>query len=180
MHLPSKDFRAYHIGANIQEGMRIADDAAKPVIEYYWKFKIKGEEKVITTNGTYPSVEGDFISVETKVIQDGYQPPIVDFSIESNDEDLTEHFLAVDKLIMIVSYSLENIEKAGVSHVLSVTRWHTVLLHSRTLEPSGHGIHRSVLRHLRRRPVGQWSRMGCLFLDVGSCVVACGVVLLVP
>ena len=119
MHLPSKDFRAYHIGANIQEGMRIPEDAAKPLIEYYWKFKVNGEEKVITTNGTYPSVEGDFISVDTKVIKDGYQPPIVDFSIESDDEDLTQHFLSEDKLIMIVSYSLEKIEKAGAEKLKS-------------------------------------------------------------
>lgn len=114
MHLPAKDFRAYKIGANIQEGMRIPEDAAKPVVEYYWKFKVNGEEKVITTDGAYPTVNGDFISVDTKMIDEGYQPPIVDFSIETEDEDLTQQFLSEDKLIMIVSYSLEKIEKQGV------------------------------------------------------------------
>ncbi len=113
MHLPAKDFRAYKIGSNIQEGMRIPEDAAKPVVEYYWKFKVNGEDKVITTDGSYPTVNGDFISVDTKMLDEGYQPPIVDFSIETEDEDLTQHFLAEDKLIMIVSYSLEKIEKQG-------------------------------------------------------------------
>jgi uncharacterized membrane protein YphA (DoxX/SURF4 family) len=113
MHLPAKDFRAYKIGANIQQGMTIPEDAAKPVVEYYWKFKINGEEKIITTDGAYPTVKGDFISVDTKMIDEGYQPPIVDFSIETDDEDLTQHFLSEDKLIMIVSYSLEKIEKQG-------------------------------------------------------------------
>jgi peroxiredoxin len=114
MHLPVIDFRAYKIGANIIDGMKVPDDAPKPVVEYYWKFNINGEEKIITTDGTYPSVEGDFISVDTKVIEEGYQPPVVDFSIEGNDGDLTDQYLNEDKLIMIVSYSLENIENEGV------------------------------------------------------------------
>lgn len=114
MHLPVIDFRAYKIGANIIDGMKVPDDAPKPVVEYYWKFNINGEEKIITTDGTYPSVEGDFISVDTKVIEEGYQPPVVDFSIEGNDGDVTDQYLSEDKLIMIVSYSLENIEKKGL------------------------------------------------------------------
>ena len=115
MHLPVVDFRAYHIGANIQKGMEIPENAPKPVIEYYWKFKINGEEKIITTDGTYPSVDGDFLSVETKVIDEGYQPPVVDFSIEKGDEDLTDHFLNQEHLIVVVSYSLEKIEQEGAS-----------------------------------------------------------------
>lgn len=113
MHLPTIDFRAYAIGKNIQEGMRTPEDAPKPIQEYSWKFNINGEEKVIVTNGSYPSVEGDFVSVETKVIQEGYSPPVVDFSIETQDEDLTTHFLEQDNLIVVVSYSLESIEKGG-------------------------------------------------------------------
>ena len=111
-HLPAKDFRAYKIGANIQEGMSVPEDAAKPIVEYSWKFNVGGEEKIITTNGSYPSVAGDFVSVDTKVIQEGYQPPIYDFSIEG-EEDLTQKFLAEENLIIVVSYSLEKIEREG-------------------------------------------------------------------
>ena len=113
MHLPSIDFRAYAIGENIQEGMLVPEDAPKPIQEYSWKFNINGEEKVIKTNGSYPSVEGDFIGVETKVIQEGYSPPVVDFSIESHDNDLTTHFLDQENLVIVVSYNLESIEQAG-------------------------------------------------------------------
>ena len=94
MHLPVVDFRAYQVGANIQEGMRIPEDAKKPVVEYAWKFNVNGKEKVVTTNGSYPSVDGDFVSVDSKVIDEGYQPPIYDFSIETDDEDLTQQFLS--------------------------------------------------------------------------------------
>ncbi|GAA4960705.1 BT_3928 family protein [Algibacter aquimarinus] len=113
MHLPAKDFRAYKIGANIKEGMTVPEDAPKPVVEYSWKFTVNGEEKVITTDGAYPSVEGDFVSVDTKVIKEGYEPPIYDFSIESEDEDFTDKFLSEQNLIVVVSYSLESIERDG-------------------------------------------------------------------
>ncbi|WP_298345071.1 BT_3928 family protein [uncultured Algibacter sp.] len=113
MHLPTIDFRAYAIGKNIQEGMTVPEDAPKPIQEYSWKFNVNGEEKVFKTSGSYPSVEGDFIGVETKVIQEGYTPPVVDFSIESDNEDLTTHFLEQDNLVVVVSYSLEKIERDG-------------------------------------------------------------------
>ncbi|MFD2726679.1 BT_3928 family protein [Hyunsoonleella rubra] len=113
MHLPTIDFRAYAIGKNIKEGMTIPEDAPKTEQEYSWKFNVNGEEKVIVTNGSYPSIEGEFVGVETKVIQEGYTPPVVDFSIESADEDLTEYFLEQENLIVVVSYSLEKIEQEG-------------------------------------------------------------------
>jgi len=112
-HLPSIDFRAYKIGANISEGMSIPEDAPKPILEYSWKFNINGEDKIIVTDGSYPSVEGDFVSVETEVLQEGYSPPVVDFSIETDEADLTEQFLGEENLLVIVSYSLEKIEREG-------------------------------------------------------------------
>ncbi|MBD0833198.1 BT_3928 family protein [Aestuariibaculum sediminum] len=122
MHLPVVDFRAYKIGANIEEGMTVPEDAPKPVVEYQWKFNVNGKDEVITTLGDYPTVEGDYVSVETKVIDEGYQPPIYDFSIESETENLTSQFLAEDRLIVIISYSLEKIEKAGAEALKSFVK----------------------------------------------------------
>lgn len=121
MHLPWIDFRAYKVGNNIQEGMSTPENAAKPVIEYYWKFNVNGKEKTITTNGSYPDVEGEYVNVESKIIKEGYQPPILDFSIESDDEDLTDHFLKEEKLIMVVSYSLEKIDRSSLGELKKVT-----------------------------------------------------------
>lgn len=122
MHLPVIDFRAYKIGNNILEGMTIPDGAQKPIVEYYWKFKVNGKEKVITTDGSYPDVEGDFVSVDTKVINEGYQPPVVDFSIENSEgDDLTQQFLSEEKLIIIVAYNLETMEKAGAEKLKAMS-----------------------------------------------------------
>lgn len=113
MHLPVVDFRAYKIGNSIKEGMETPADAPKPVLEYTWKFNINGEEKTFVTDGSYPSVEGEFIEVETEVVEEGYSPPVVDFSIETEDEDLTDYFLGKNNVILVVSYSLEKIERDG-------------------------------------------------------------------
>ncbi|MEL6917739.1 MAG: BT_3928 family protein, partial [Bacteroidota bacterium] len=88
-HLPLIDFRPYKIGANIEEGMTVPENAPKAIFEYAWRFKVGNEEKIIVTNGDYPSVEGEFIDVETKEIQKGSEPPIHDFTIEQNGEDFT-------------------------------------------------------------------------------------------
>ncbi|HMC01529.1 MAG TPA: BT_3928 family protein [Flavobacteriaceae bacterium] len=121
MHLPSKDFRAYKIGNNIQQEMSIPEGAPKPVIEYTWTFNVNGEEKEFVTNGSYPNVDGEYVSVETKIIDEGYSPKIYDFSIESATEDLTEQFLNEDHLILIVAYSLEHAEKDGLAKLKSVS-----------------------------------------------------------
>lgn len=122
MHLPVVDFRAYKIGNNILQGMSIPENAPKPVVDYYWKFNVKGEEKVIKTNGSYPDIDGEFVSVDTKMIDEGYQPSIIDFSIETADgEDLTQEYLAEEKLILIAAYNLDSMEKAGVEKLKAMS-----------------------------------------------------------
>ncbi len=113
-HLPSIDFRAYKIGDNLKENMIVPEDAPTAVQEYTWTFNVNGEEKEFVTNGSYPTVDGEYVGVETKIIEEGYEPPIMDFSIETNEEDLTDAFLAEENLVMIVSYSLENVHEEGV------------------------------------------------------------------
>jgi uncharacterized membrane protein YphA (DoxX/SURF4 family) len=121
MHLPAIDFRAYKVGNNILEEMSIPENAKKPVIEYTWVFEVNGEEKEFVTNGSYPEVDGKYLSVETKMIEEGYEPKILDFSIESEDEDLTTYFLEKEHLIMIVSYGLETAEKKGLEKLKAIS-----------------------------------------------------------
>ena len=120
-HLPTKDFRAYKIGANIPDGMIIPEDAPKPVIDYHWKFNVNGNEEVITTRGSYPEVDGELISVDTETVEEGYEPPIFDFSIETEEEDLTQQFMDEEHLVMVVSYSLEKIHEDGAKALKAIT-----------------------------------------------------------
>lgn len=120
-HLPIIDFRPYKIGANIKEGMSMPEDAPKPVYEYKWKFNINGKEEIIINTGDYPQVDGEFIDVETKMLQEGYTPPIHDFTIEREGEDFTEEFLEMENLVVVIAYSLGNTEKDGYLPIKEVT-----------------------------------------------------------
>ncbi|MBL7471578.1 BT_3928 family protein [Robertkochia sediminum] len=102
-HLPAVDFRPYHTGANIIEGMSIPEGAPEPVYEYAWKFKIDGQEKIFKTQGAYPEVDGEFVAVETKEIQKGYEPPIHDFTMEKDGEDHISFFMEEPKLMVVVT-----------------------------------------------------------------------------
>jgi len=113
MHLPAIDFRAYKEGVNISEGMTIPEGAPEAIFDYNWKFNINGEEKIITTQGEYPSSEGEFIGVETEVVEEGYVPPIHDFTIEKDGENFTEKFLNTPDLIVIIAYDLNKTEWNG-------------------------------------------------------------------
>lgn len=120
-HLPYIDFRAYKIGSNIQESMAIPPDAPRAIYDYSWKFDVNGTEKVVVTQGAYPTVEGKFIGVETKLAQEGYTPPITDFTIETDDEILTDQILAIENLIMVVVYNVERSNPKGFENIKKIT-----------------------------------------------------------
>lgn len=113
-NLPLKDFRAYKIGDNFQENMTLPADAQKAVTDYIWTYKLDGKEQTLTDRGRGPEKYDEITGVETIVIEEGDVPKIQDFTIESQDEDLTQQFLEVDKLVMIVSYSLEKSDPNGM------------------------------------------------------------------
>lgn len=122
MHLPLMDFRAYKVGTNIQQGMSVPKGAPEAVYNYNWKFIQDGEEKIVTTKGSYPQVEGEFVGVETELVQEGYVPPIHDFSMEKNGENFTSQLLEEDKLLMIIAYSLNRSEADGLQKMADVIK----------------------------------------------------------
>ncbi len=120
-HLPAIDFRPYKIGANIEEGMSVPEGAPVAIFDYSWKFNVNGEEKVIVTNGDYPSVDGEFIGVETKEVQKGYEPPIHDFTIEKEGEDFAVDLLQEPKLVMVIAYDLAKSQYSAFEDIKEVT-----------------------------------------------------------
>lgn len=121
MHLPAIDFRAYKIGDNIQENMKLAPNAKKAIIDYVWTYTLDGEEKTLIDRGLGPAKYDEILNVETKEIQAADLPKIQDFSIETEDEDLTMYFLEKDKLMMIVVYDLRSSEREGVKKLKALS-----------------------------------------------------------
>lgn len=120
-HLPVIDFRPYEIGKNIEEGMNTPADAPKAVFEYKWKFNVNGNEEIYVTNGDYPTVDGEFIDVETEEIQAGYEPPVHDFTIEQNGEDFAASLLQEPKLVMVIAYDLRKSNLEVFKEIKAVT-----------------------------------------------------------
>ncbi len=122
MHLPMIDFRPYKVGVNIAKGMEVPKDAPKAIYDYHWKFlELNGKKKTITTQGKYPNTSGEFLGVDTEMVQEGYVPPIHDFSITKNDKDFTKQFLNTENLMIVIAYNLQKTEWNGWPEIKAKT-----------------------------------------------------------
>ena len=92
--LPPLDFRPYHIGANIKEGMTIPEGAKQPKFETTFILEKNGQRKEFTLDN-YPDSTWTFVNSNTVQTEEGYVPPIHDFSIQTmdTDEDITDSVL---------------------------------------------------------------------------------------
>ncbi len=93
--LPTFDFRPYHIGANIKKGMEIPEGAKQPQFETTFILEKDGRRKEFTLDN-YPDSTWTFIDSKTVQTEEGYVPPIHDFSIQTVDggEDITDSVLS--------------------------------------------------------------------------------------
>lgn len=92
--LPVFDFRPYHIGANLPQGMDIPEGEKGPEFETTFIMEKDGMRKEFSLED-YPDSTWTFIDSKTVQITEGYVPPIHDFSILTleDDEDITEDVL---------------------------------------------------------------------------------------
>lgn len=121
-YLPIIDFRAYAIGKNIPEGMAIPEDAEKPVYEDTWIYNVDGEDRVFSTEDKPWNIEGaTFVDRETRTIKEGYVPPIHDFTMERDGEDLTEILMEEDRLLLVVAYNLSIADDSGMQKVKALS-----------------------------------------------------------
>ena len=128
--LPILDFRPYKKGNNIIEGMQIPEDAPLDKYETTFFYEKDGVEQAFTLDN-YPAEDSTwtFVRQESKLIEQGFVPPIHDFSIVTEDGDITDLILedagctllvishkvekASTKNIKCVKSTIENAKKAG-------------------------------------------------------------------
>ena len=92
-HLPIVDFRPYHVGANIIEGMTIPEGAPQDEYETLFVLEKDGEQRTFTFDD-YPDSTWTFVSRENRLVSKGYVPPITDFYItDLNGDDFTWELL---------------------------------------------------------------------------------------
>lgn len=91
--LPLFDFRPYHIGMNIRQGMQIPQNAEQPKFKTTFLMKKNGITKEFSVDN-YPDSTWQFVDSKTVQISKGYVPPIHDFCIETrNGDDITDQVL---------------------------------------------------------------------------------------
>ena len=95
--LPVFDFRPYHIGADIRKGMEIPEGEKPTVYETRFILQKDGVEKEFTLEN-YPDSTWTFVDSKTMVKEQGYEPPVHDFSIirQEDGEDITDEVLDDD------------------------------------------------------------------------------------
>ena len=89
--LPIFDFRPYHVGMNIKQGMEIPEGAEQPEFESTFLLRKNGETREFTLDN-YPDSTWEYVDTRTVQTKKGYEPPIHDFALTSCDtgEDITE------------------------------------------------------------------------------------------
>jgi triosephosphate isomerase len=107
--LPMFDFRPYHIGANIKEGMEIPEGAERPEFETTFILEKNGERREFALEN-YPDTTWTFVDSRTVMTKEGYVPPIHDFSITTSEgEDITDEVLSdTGYVFLLVAPHLEN------------------------------------------------------------------------
>ena len=124
-YLPLFDFRPYHIGANIREGMEIPEGETGPVFDTTFLMEKDGVQKEFTLE-EYPDSTWTFIDSKTTMIKEGYVPPIHDFSLQRVDdgEDITDMVLTDEGYTMLlISPHLEQADDTNFGDIDKLFEW---------------------------------------------------------
>lgn len=115
-YLPIFDFRPYHIGANIREGMEIPEGKEPTLYETRFILQKDGVEKEFRLEN-YPDSTWIFVDSKTVVKEKGYEPPIQDFVIlrQTDEEDITDQILD-DKnyTFLLVAHQLDKADDSSI------------------------------------------------------------------
>jgi len=112
-HEPIIDFRPYKVGANIPDGMKIPEGAPTDVYRniYFYRNRTSNEVKQFS-DSDFPwqdTLNWKFEKMDAPLlIQQGYKPPIHDFSIQTINQDNVTDFYLQDSLFtfMVIAYDL--------------------------------------------------------------------------
>ena len=118
--LPVFDFRPYHIGANLPEGMVVPEGEEEPVYQTTFVLEKDGVRKEFPLEDYPEDTAWHFVDSRTVTVSEGYVPPIHDFSIVTwpEGEDITEAVLADSGYtFLLVSPYLEMADDGDIDRV---------------------------------------------------------------
>ena len=126
--LPVFDFRPYHIGMNIREGMEIPEGVKPTTYETTFIYEKDGKRQEFTIDNFPSDSTWTFVEALTRVKEKGYEPPIHDFMITLQEDgtDVTEGILDDDSYtFLLVSPALRNADESGMDLINEVYDYST-------------------------------------------------------
>lgn len=122
-YLPLLDFRPYHIGANIPEKMSIPEGADEGEYETTFILEKEGERKEFGVDD-YPYNDSTwiFIDSKTKIIREGYQPPVTALHFTSTEgDDITDAIINNEQpVFLMVAPKLENTSTDNIQQFINI------------------------------------------------------------
>ncbi len=93
-YLPVVDYRPFHIGASIPEGMEVPEDE-QPVFESSIIYEKDGQRITVDAEDEEPDSTWNYVETQTKLVKEGGKPKIANFYIYDleHDMDVTEDIL---------------------------------------------------------------------------------------
>ncbi|GHU73372.1 hypothetical protein FACS189413_17690 [Bacteroidia bacterium] len=131
LYLPILDFRPYKVGNNIRELMEIPGDAEADVYEIHLIYEKDGVQQKFSLEN-YPKGDSTWTFVETvnTLIKKGYEPPIHDFTITTEDGDeITDEVLNdTSYTFLLIAHKLT---KASDSHIEQINELYDYALQNK-------------------------------------------------
>jgi uncharacterized membrane protein YphA (DoxX/SURF4 family) len=122
-HLPMIDFRPYSIGTNIPMAMSTPPNAATDEYQTLLYYEKDGVVKEFTEhNFPWQDSTWKFVDTKSKIIKEGYKPPIADFSLINNEGILVSDSILKHKgyYILVISYRIEEVKPEASEYLNSL------------------------------------------------------------
>jgi hypothetical protein len=118
-HEPIIDFRPYKTGNNITQQMSFPEGASQDVYEYI--YEKNGEKKSFAPEAA-PAGDSTWTFVDSKLIKEGYVPPITTFELYNKEGDnLADEILSDEKgVFLLISQKLEKASDKNIDVINDV------------------------------------------------------------
>jgi len=130
-YLPFIDFRPYKVGTNIPKAMEIPDGAPQEIVMSYFQYKNKktGEIKEFDQNNLpwQDTATWEYVvdqEPRREIMQKGYVPPIINFSISNSNGDITQEVItSKGSSLLVIAYDLETTNKESFKEIIKLADW---------------------------------------------------------
>ncbi|MDR1346922.1 MAG: DoxX family protein [Prevotellaceae bacterium] len=119
-NLPIIDFMPYKVGTNIPQAMEYPEDAQSDEYKTTYYYSKNGETKEFDeTNLPWKDSTWTYVDVKSELVKKGYEPPIHDFKIQTEDgDDITDDIIYSEKFTFI--FILRKTDNADISDISRV------------------------------------------------------------